>query len=164
MLRDSAQIQAEDIAFKKKRHRKEGRSGKFPEKALYTMRDVERTLPLLRPVPYDRPQRINGNLSAVFRDAGHILGSAMVELTAQENGQSRRLLFSGDIGQTSKPLIGPPAEFSQTDFLVMESTYGDRNHENHGGIEEQLTEAIGQTIAAGGKVVIPIFAIERGRS
>ena len=99
----------------------------------------------------------------MFHDAGHILGSAMVELMAQENGQSRRLLFSGDMGQTSKPLLRPPAEFAQADFLVMESTYGDRNHENHRGIEEQLAEAIGETIAAGGKVVIPIFAIERAQ-
>ena len=128
------------------------------------MRDVERTLPLLRPVPYDRPQRINGNLSAVFHDAGHILGSAMIELTAEENGHSRRLLFSGDIGQADKPLIGPPAEFSQTDFLVMESTYGDRNHENHGGIEEQLGRGDRRRRShAGGKVVIPIFAIERAQ-
>ena len=163
VLRDSAQIQAEDIEFKKKRHRKEGRKGKFPEKPLYTMRNVQRTLPLLKPVPYDRPQQINGSLSAVFRDAGHILGSAMVELTAHQNGQSRRLLFSGDIGQTSKPLLRPPAACAQTDFLVMESTYGDRNHEDHRGIEEQLAEAIGETIAAGGKVVIPIFAIERAQ-
>ena len=108
VLRDSAQIQAEDIGFKKKRHRKEGRKGKFPEKPLYTMRDVQRTLPLLKPVAYGRPQQINGNISAVFHDAGHILGSAMIELTAEESGQSRRLLFSGDIGQQSKPLLRPP--------------------------------------------------------
>ena len=105
VLRDSAQIQAEDVAFKQKRHRKEGRRGKYPEKPLYTMRNVERTLPLLKAVPYDQPQQIDARLSAVFHDAGHILGSAMIELDAQENGRRRRLLFSGDIGQIDKPLL-----------------------------------------------------------
>ncbi len=163
VLRDSAQIQAEDAAYKQKRHRKEGRRGKYEEKPLYTMRDVERTLPLLRPVPYDRPQAINGELAAVFHDAGHILGSAMIELQAAEDGRSRRLLFSGDIGQADKPLIRPPADCSQADFLVMESTYGDRNHENHRAVEEQLAEVIGETLHGGGKAIIPIFAIERAQ-
>ncbi len=163
VLRDSAQIQAEDAAFKKKRHRKEGRKGKYSEEPLYAMRDVDRTLPLLRAVPYDRPQRINDGLWASFHDAGHILGSAMIELQAADAGRQRRLLFSGDIGQSDKPLIGPPTDFSQTDFLVMESTYGDRNHENHRGIEDQLAELIGETIRGGGKAIIPIFAIERAQ-
>ncbi len=163
VLRDSAQIQAEDAAFKAKRHRKEGRRSKFEEKPLYTMRDVERTLPLLRAVGYGRPQQINGSLAATFHDAGHILGSAMIEVQAQAAGGPRRLVFSGDIGQTDKPLIRPPSDFSQADFLVMESTYGDRNHENHRGIEEQLAEVIGQTLHGGGKAIIPIFAIERAQ-
>ncbi len=163
VLRDSAQIQAEDAAFKMKRHRKEGRRGKFEEKPLYTMRDVERTLPLFRPVAYDRPQQINGDLAAVFHDAGHILGSAMIELEAKEGGRPRRLIFSGDIGQADKPLIRSPSNFEQTDFLVMESTYGDRNHEDHRGIEEQLAEIIGETVRGGGKAIIPIFAIERAQ-
>ena len=163
VLRDSVQIQAEDVAFKKKRHRKEGRQGKYPEKPLYTMRDVERTLPLLKPVAYDRPQQINGDMSAVFRQAGHILGSAMIEIEVRNNGRRRKLVFSGDIGQVDKPLIRPPADFTQTDFLVMESTYGNRNHGNHRSIEEQLAEVISQTVAGGGKVIIPIFAIERAQ-
>ena len=163
VLRDSAQIQAEDAAFKKKRHRKEGRKGKYSEEPLYAMRDVDRTLPLLRAVPYDRPQRINDGLWASFHDAGHILGSAMIELQAADAGRQRRLLFSGDIGQSDKPLIGPPTDFSQTDFLVMESTYGNRNHKNHRSIEDQLAEVIGETVRGGGKAIIPIFAIERAQ-
>jgi metallo-beta-lactamase family protein len=163
VLRDSAQIQEEDVAFKKKRHRKEGRQGKYPEKPLYTMRDVDRALGLVRAVPYERPRQINAHLSAVFHDAGHILGSAMIELRAEDNGHSRRLIFSGDIGQIDKPLLRPPTGFAQTDYLVMESTYGNRNHENHRSIEDQLADVISQTVHAGGKVVIPIFAIERAQ-
>ncbi|NLF07390.1 MAG: MBL fold metallo-hydrolase, partial [Pirellulaceae bacterium] len=80
VLRDSAEIQAEDAAFKQKRHRKEGRQGKYPVKPIYTIRDVERTLPLVQAAAYDQPTRINDRVHAVFHDAGHILGSAMVEL------------------------------------------------------------------------------------
>ena len=164
VLRDSAQIQAEDVEFKKKRHRKEGRRGKFPEKPLYTMRDVERTLPLLKPVPYDQPQQINGSLSAVFHDAGHILGSAMVELTAEENGQSRRLLFSGDIGQTSKPLARarPPSRRKPISWSWNRPT-ATATTRTTAASRTQLAEASAQTVAAGGKVVIPIFAIERAQ-
>ena len=160
VLRDSVQIQAEDVAYKK-RHRKEGRRGKYPEKPLYTLRNVELTLPLLRPVPYGRPQQINGDLTAVFHEAGHILGSAMIEMQVRHDGHTRPLLFSGDIGQADKPLIRPPADFVQTDFLVVESTYGNRDHGNHRSIEDQLAEVISQTVEGGGKVIIPIFAIER---
>ncbi len=163
VLRDSAQIQVEDAAFKRKRHGKEGRQGKYPEKPLYTMRDVERTLPLLKTVPYGRPRQINSHLSATFHDAGHILGSAMIALDVRDNGRTQRLLFSGDIGQVDKPLLRAPSDFTAADFLVMESTYGNREHENHLSIEEQLAEVLDQTLRGGGKVVVPIFAIERAQ-
>jgi metallo-beta-lactamase family protein len=162
VLRDSAQIQAEDAAFKKKRHRKEGRRGKYPVKPLYTLNDVDRTLPLLRAAAYDEAVALKGGLSAVFHDAGHILGSAMIELRIGANGQTR-LLFSGDIGQPGKPIIRDPSVFAQADFVVMESTYGNRNHESHGDIETQLLDAIQGTLAQGGNVVVPIFAIERAQ-
>ena len=163
VLRDSAQIQAEDAEFKKKRHRKEGRAGQYPERPLYTLRDVERTVGLLKSVAYDQPVRITPQLSATFRDAGHILGSAMIELVVQENDVSRRLIFSGDMGRSGRPFVHDPALFTQTDDLVIESTYGDRTHENHGRVETQLAEVITETVHAGGKVIVPIFAIERAQ-
>ena len=163
LLRDSAEIQAEDVAFKKKRHRKEGRRGKFPERPLYTLHDVERTLPQLKRIAYGRAFPLNGNLTAVFHEAGHILGSAMIELVDQENGSSRRLIFTGDMGQTDKPFVRDPTHFAQADYVVLESTYGDRVHQNHGHIETQLADVIGRATSEGGKVIIPIFAVERAQ-
>ena len=163
VLRDSAEIQAEDAAFKRKRHSKEGRQGPYPEKPLYTLRNVERTLPLIEPVSYHHAVPITGRVSATFHEAGHILGSAMIEIVSLENDRSRKILFSGDMGQTGKPFVRDPARFTQEDYIVVESTYGDRTHEDQGGIETQLAEAIHHAVAAGGKVIVPIFAIERAQ-
>ena len=163
VLRDSAQIQAEDAAFKRKRHRKEGRQGKYPEKPLYTMRDVERTIRLIKPVPYNHAVPLDTHAAVAFHDAGHILGSAMIELLVQENDVSRRLIFSGDMGQPDKPFVRHPTTFVDADTVVMESTYGNRTHENHGAVETQLANVINRTVAAGGKLIVPIFAIERAQ-
>jgi metallo-beta-lactamase family protein len=163
VLRDAAEIQMEDAAFKEKRHRKEGRRREAPVKPLYTTHDVERTLPLIEAVSYDRPVRINDHVHAVFHDAGHILGSAMIELRVNDHGRPRRLIFTGDLGQWDRPIVRNPTTFTEADYIVMESTYGDRVHENHGSIESQLEKVIVETVAQGGKVVIPIFAIERAQ-
>jgi metallo-beta-lactamase family protein len=163
LLRDSAQIQAEDAEFKEKRHRKEGREGRFPVRPLYTLRDVERTLPLLEPVSYHQPVRVGDNASAVFHEAGHILGAAMVELIVQECDCSRRIVFSGDLGMPGKPFVRSPDQLTEADWLVLESTYGDRDHADGGSIEDQLATAINEAVDAGGKVLVPIFAVERAQ-
>ncbi len=163
LLRDSAQIQAEDAEFKQKRHRKEGREGRYPAKPLYTLRDVERTLPLLESVAYHEPVRLGENASAVFHEAGHILGAAMVELIVQEHDISRRVVFSGDLGMPGKPFVRSPDQLTEADWLVVESTYGDRDHADGGRIEDQLAAAINDTIRSRGKVIIPIFAVERAQ-
>jgi metallo-beta-lactamase family protein len=163
VLRDAAEIQAEDAAFKNKRHRKEGRRGKQPVKPLYTLHDVERTLALLESAGYDQPVRINEHVQALFHDAGHILGSAMIELRVSDHGEPRRIVFTGDLGQWGKPIVRNPAIIAEADYIVMESTYGDRDHENHASVEEQLEKVIVETVAAGGKVIVPIFAIERAQ-
>jgi metallo-beta-lactamase family protein len=164
VLRDSAQIQAEDAEFKTKRHRKEGRTGAYPVKPLFTSRDVERTVPLLQAVPYNEPVKVNSHVSVRFHDAGHILGSAMIELEVCSHGEPRRVLFSGDIGQWDRPIIRDPSVFTEADYVVMESTYGNRLHENHHrDVETQLADVIHKTIDQGGNVVVPIFAIERAQ-
>jgi len=164
VLRDAAAIQAEDAAFKKKRHRKEGRQGAYPPKPLFTNQDVDRTISRLQSARYGRPIRINDRAHAVFRDAGHILGSAMIELRLNDRGQARRIVFTGDLGQPGKPIVRDPATISEADYVVIESTYGDRSHENHHGpVEVQLEKVIAETFAAGGKLIVPIFAIERAQ-
>ena len=163
VLRDSARIQMEDAAFKKKRHKKEGRTGKYPVVPLFTDRDVDLAVKRLKPARYGKDVQIAENVSAVFRDAGHILGSAMLELNVKTDGRTVRIIFSGDIGQWDKPIIRDPTVFSRADFVVMESTYGIRNHEAHEEVDSQLARIIRRTVDAGGNVVIPTFAIERAQ-
>jgi metallo-beta-lactamase family protein len=163
ILRDSAHIQAEDAAFKRKRHSKEGRRGKYPELPLYDLRDVDRVWPLFETVPYLKPVTIHDGVSATFHDAGHILGSAVVEVMVHHDGQDRRILFSGDLGQRDMPILNDPTDFHQADYLVLESTYGDRDHERKEDVQTQMANVINETIQAGGNVVIPTFAVERAQ-
>jgi metallo-beta-lactamase family protein len=161
VLQDSAQIQAEDAAFKAKRHRKEGRKGRYDTLTLFTLDDVARTMHLFRTVAYGEPVKINGCLSARFLDAGHILGSAMIECSLANGSPARRLIFSGDIGQWDRPILRDPTVFAEADYVVMESTYGTREHENNVDLEGQLGRILDETIRAGGNLVVPVFAIER---
>ena len=163
VLLDSAQIQEEDAAFKKKRHKREGRKGPYPEMPLYTIKDAKRALPLVKDIPYGKPLHLNDYVSICFHDAGHILGSAMAELTIQENGKMKKIIFSGDIGQWGKPIVRDPSVFEQADYVIMESTYGNRNHEDPSDIETMLCGIINDTVGAGGNVIIPTFAIERAQ-
>jgi metallo-beta-lactamase family protein len=163
MLRDAAEIQAEDLGYKQKRHRKEQRQSPHEYQPLFTVADVDRTLPLVQPCRYGEPLQVTPEVTARFFDAGHILGSAMLQLDATENGQTLRIVFSGDIGQTDKPIIRDPSLLTQADYIVMESTYGDRNHQQAGDVETQLAAVINDAIARGGNVVIPTFAVERAQ-
>ena len=163
MLTDSARIQEEDAAYKKKRHKREGRKGRFPEIPLYTVHDAERSFSLLKGIPYEKSLALNSHVSVRFQDAGHILGSAMLMVTVQEKSREKRLIFTGDIGQWDKPLIRDPSVFEKADFVIMESTYGTSLHEDPDKIEESLCRIINSTIAAGGNIVIPTFAVERAQ-
>jgi metallo-beta-lactamase family protein len=162
-LMDAAEIQEEDAAYKKKRHQKEGRFPSRPVVPLYTVEDVQRAMPLVEDIGYDSPARLGDNVSVRFLDAGHILGSAMVEITVRENGAPRALVFTGDIGQWDMPFVRDPSLVESADYVVMESTYGDRDHEDPGRVGELLAQVIRETVAAGGNVVIPTFAIERAQ-
>ena len=163
MLKDAAHIQQEDAKYKARRHKKEGRKGRYQPEPLFDSKDVDETLPLVRGVEFDKSIDITKDVSVTFRQAGHILGSAMLEVMVNERGAKRKIVFSGDIGQWGKPLIQDPTLFEQSDFIVMESTYGDRVHEDHGDIRSQLDDVINRTVARGGKVVIPTFAVERAQ-
>ena len=165
LLRDSARIQMEDAEFKAKRHRKEGRRGPHPEEPLYDLNDVERTLPLLRGVAHREPVDLGDGVQVRFLEAGHILGASIVELVARENGGTRRVVFSGDLGQWQAPIVPDPAFVSEADVIVCESTYGDGDHSNGNGqsIDDALTEVIQDTVRRGGKLLIPTFALERAQ-
>lgn len=163
MLKDSAHIQAEDAAYKQKRHRREGRKKDIVIEPLYDAKDVDETLPLVQGVPYGQVIEVRKDVHVRFLNAGHILGSAILEVVVEEDGRKRTVVFSGDIGQWGKPIIKDPTMLDSADYVVMESTYGDRLHKDGGDIAQQFEQVIKSTISAGGNVVIPTFAVERAQ-
>ncbi len=163
VLLDSAHLLEEDAALKKKRHEKEGRKGPHPEIPLYTAQEAERSFSLFEEVDYDKPARLSDRLSVRFRDAGHILGSSMLEIDVADKGKRTKLIFSGDIGRRNKPLVRDPSLFDRADYVIMESTYGNRSHEDPGALEDSLAQVINMTVARGGNIVVPIFAVERAQ-
>ena len=163
VLLDAAHIQEEDAAYKLKRHKKEGRKGPYPEIPLYTVEDARRSFAAFQNVDYLEPIRLNGALTVRFHDAGHILGSSMLSLEVRENGRPRRIVFTGDIGQWDRPLVHDPAVFEAADFVVMESTYGDRIHGDPAPVDILLERIIQETVGLGGNVLIPVFALERAQ-
>ncbi|PIX23259.1 MAG: MBL fold hydrolase, partial [Deltaproteobacteria bacterium CG_4_8_14_3_um_filter_45_9] len=163
VILDSARMQEEDAAFKKKRHEKEGRGGLYPEIPLYTVQDAEKCFPLLKDVPYEEFLPLNDRVKVCFHDAGHILGSAMIEIVVQDENGSQSIVFSGDIGQWDSPLVGNPSVFDRADYVVMESTYGDRNHDSPQDIDDRLCKVVNDTVRAGGNVLIPTFVVERAQ-
>ena len=160
---DSARIQEEDAAFKKRRHDNEGRKGPYPELPLYTVQDAEKCFSLLKAVPYGEFLQLNEQVKVCFHDAGHILGSAMIEVVVQDENGSQNIIFSGDIGQWDKPLRQNPTVFDRADYVVMESTYGNRDHDSSVEIDDKLSKVVNETIKIGGNVIIPTFAIERAQ-
>jgi len=163
MLVDAGHLQEEDAAYKKKRHLREGRKGPYPEVALYTAADAEKTFPLFSPVEYNQTIDIGHGIEATFFDAGHVLGSAMIKLRISQNEEKRSIVFSGDIGRWNHPILNDPSVFRYTDYVVMESTYGDRLHESTKEIGEELTEIVTSAFAAGGNIVVPSFALQRAQ-
>jgi len=163
MLLDSGKIQQEDAEFKRRRHEREGRKGSYPEIPLYTKDDAEAVFPLFLPVKYGEAIKIGDGVEATFYDAGHVLGSSMVKLKIRQNREERTLLFSGDIGRRDKPILRDPTHFDEADYVIMESTYGDRLLEPPEEAADQLAEVINITAKKGGNIVIPSFALERAQ-
>ena len=163
MLMDSARIQEEDSAYKKKRHKRSRRKGSFPEVPLYTTDDAKACFPLLSPVRYGESVDIGNDISATFNDAGHVLGSSMILVRVNQNGETRSILFSGDVGRWNKPILRDPTLFEEADYVLVESTYGDRLHEDSETIENQLADAINSTVKGRGNILVPSFALERSQ-
>ncbi len=189
VLLDSAHLQEEDAAFKRQRHAREGRRGPREELPLYTVRDAERSLSSLTPALYEVPVPVTHGIEASFHEAGHILGSTSIRVRVRQNGETRTILFSGDVGRWGKPILRDPTLFDAADYLLVESTYGNQRHgaEDGGGLArrsgrhqqpvsapgasagaeegvgEQLARVIEATRRAGGNLVIPSFAIGRAQ-
>ena len=158
MLRDSAHIQESDAEW---HNRKARRSGEDLYVPLYTMQDVERTLPLFTPCKYDTEYNLFEGIKVKFIDAGHLLGSASILVTVTENDVSKSILFSGDVGNVDRPLIPDPHKPEEGDIVVIESTYGDRVHGERVEFTEQFANIIQSTFDKGGNVIIPAFAVGR---
>jgi metallo-beta-lactamase family protein len=163
ILLDSAHIQKEDAAYKAKRHKKEGRKGKYPEKALYTAEDAEACFDLFSPVAYRQSFEIGDSVEATLYDAGHVLGSSIIRVKVRQGGDERIILFSGDIGRPDRPIVCDPTVFDKADYVLIESTYGDRVHQIRESIEKIMGRIISETVDAGGNVIIPSFALERSQ-
>lgn len=162
VLLDSAHIQEEDAEHKRKRHEREGRTGPHPEVPLYTREDAQTCLSLFTPVGYGSPVRVGEGVEAEFFEAGHILGSSMIRLRlTDEDGSVKTVLFSGDIGRWDVPILRDPTLFREADYVLVESTYGNRLHEDAIDGRSLLADVINSAKRAGGNVVIPSFAIGR---
>lgn len=157
MLPDAAHIQEYDTQLL---NRKGMRSGDAPIQPLYTMDDATRTLKQFVPVEYNERFAIADNISVCYRDAGHIIGSAIIEIYVRENEEETKLVFSGDLGQPDQPILKDPAKIRGADYLIVESTYGDRLHQMYDR-EEALLDIIQDTMDRGGNVIIPSFAVGR---
>lgn len=158
MLRDSAHIQEMEAEWK---NRKGRRAGKDEVKPLYEMKDALGVINLIESCPYGLTLKLNDNLQIRFTDAGHLLGSASIEIWAKEGDVEKKLVFSGDIGNKNKPLIRDPQYLDSADYVVMECTYGDRYHKKSMGYAQTLANIIQKTLDQGGNVVIPAFAVGR---
>jgi metallo-beta-lactamase family protein len=158
MLPDSGHIHEEDAEFW---NNKRATNGDRIE-PLYTVREAMETLPYLRPVEYGSPVEVAPGIRAVFVEAGHILGSAMILIEVDREGDPFRLLYTGDLGKFDAPILNDPTEpLPECDYLIVESTYADRKHPKQADMKQRLATVIRETAAVGGKVIIPAFSVGR---
>ncbi|MBE6940103.1 MAG: MBL fold metallo-hydrolase [Ruminococcaceae bacterium] len=158
MLQDSGHIQESDAEYQNRKNRRAGRPEIQP---IYTVADAMRVPEFLQTCEYGETVPICEGVTAEFIDAGHLLGSASIKLTVTEAGESRTIVFSGDIGNVDQPILRNPQFFENADYVVMESTYGNRNHTEVWSYTDELAQIIDETLGRGGNVVIPSFAVGR---
>jgi len=158
MLPDSGHIQEMEIEWK---NRKRIRKGLDPEPPLYTAQEAIKSLEVFEPVRYDEIIDIDENIHVRFNDAGHMLGSSVIEIWADENGKRTKAVFTGDLGNNDIPLLGEPTMIEDADYLVMESTYGGRLHMRNDDKAKLFLSIVSETLDKGGTVVIPSFAVGR---
>ena len=158
MLPDSGHIQEMETEWKNRKNERKGEPKKEP---LYDVETALRSLELFEPVEYDKLIEIDDNIHIRFNDAGHMLGSAIIEIWIKENEKNKKIVFTGDLGNNDIPLLSEPTMIEDADYLVMESTYGDRHHMKNDEKAELFIDIVTDTIRNGGTVVIPSFAVGR---
>lgn len=158
MLKDSGYIHEKDAEWRNKKALRQGKPATDP---LFTFNDAVESLQYLNPVLYDQFIDINQDVKVRFRDAGHILGSAIVELWIHEGEKVSKLVFTGDLGMKNRPILRDPTVIEEADYLIMETTYGDRNHEPIKESFDRFMQIIHKTVGRGGTVVVPSFAVGR---
>ena len=158
MLPDSGHIQEMEVEWK---NRKRERKGEDPLPPLYTAEDAAKCLEIFKPVQYDEIIDIDENIKARFNDAGHMLGSAIIEIWITEGDKTEKIVFTGDLGNNDIPLLSPPTMIESADYLVMESTYGNRLHMRNDDKASMFLDIVYETLEKGGTVVIPSFAVGR---
>ncbi len=158
MLPDSGHIQEMEVEWK---NRKRERKGEDPLPPLYTAEDAAKCLEIFKPVQYDEIIDIDENIKARFNDAGHMLGSAIIEVWVTEGDKTEKIVFTGDLGNNDIPLLSPPTMIESADYLVMESTYGNRLHMRNDDKASMFLDIVYETLEKGGTVVIPSFAVGR---
>ena len=158
MLLDAAHIQEMDAEWQTRKNRRQLKSDVLP---LYTTEDAEASLGFLRPIERDRIIPVENGVKARLRNAGHILGSSILELWVEENNESVKIVFSGDLGKKDQLIVRDPHEVFDADYLFIESTYGNRLHRTFDDSKRELLEAIHYSVSEGEKIIIPAFAVER---
>ena len=163
ILLDSAKIQEEDAEYKRKRHEREERKGPYPYAPLYTTEDAEACFPLFSHARYRESINLGNDVEATLYDAGHVLGSSIIRAKVRQNGEERIILFSGDIGRPDRPIVCDPTVFDYADYVLIESTYGDRVHEDVQDVKKSIGGVINAAKKAGGNIIVPSFALERSQ-
>ena len=158
MLPDSGHIQEMEVEWKNRKRKREGKSELPP---LYTAEDALKSLEIFKPINYDEIIEVDENIKLRFNDAGHMLGSSIIEIWVTENGKTEKIVFTGDIGNNDIPLLSSPTMIESADYLVMESTYGNRLHLRNDNKAEMFLNIVSETLDNGGSVVIPSFAVGR---
>jgi metallo-beta-lactamase family protein len=160
ILRDAARIQAADA---ERQNRKRQRAGEPPLEPLYTAEHADAVIKCLQPVPYQQPVTVAPGIQAVWAESGHMLGSASIQLIVQEDGRKKRVVFSGDLGPRSAPILKEFEPFKQADLVFLESTYGDHDHRPFDETVDEFVRIVQDTVAKRGKILVPTFAVGRAQ-
>ena len=160
ILRDSARLQKSDC---ERQNRKRQRAGEPPIEPLYTSDDADKIISQLRPVPYSKPVEVAPGIQAIWAESGHMLGSASIQLLVQEDGKTKRVVFSGDLGPRSAPMLREFEPFKEADLVFLESTYGGRDHRSFKETVAQFEQIVVDAMRHGGKMLVPSFAIGRAQ-